>query len=136
MRNRTYSELIRIPTFEERFEYLKLKGEVGLATFGFDRYINQMLYQSAAWKRVRRNVIVRDEGRDMALEGFEIGGRIIVHHLNPIVLEDIVEERECVFDFENLVCVSHDTHNAITFGDFNMLPKLPITRTAGDTKLW
>ncbi len=136
MRIRTYSELIRIPTFEDRFEYLKLNGEVGFATFGNDRWVNQVLYHSPFWKRLRRDIIIRDEGRDMALEGFEIGGRVIVHHMNPITLEDIEEERECVFDPENLICVSHDTHNAITYGDYNMLPKLPITRSAGDTTLW
>ncbi len=136
MRTRSYQELVRIPTFEERFEYLKLKGEVGTATFGFDRYVNQALYKSSLWKRTRRNAIIRDEGRDLGIEGYEIYGKIIVHHINPITLEDIENEDPVIFDLNNLICVSHDTHNAITYGDVNLLPKVPIERSYGDTKLW
>ncbi len=134
--NRRYSELIKIPTFEERFEYLKLDARVGDITFGFDRYLNQALYKSREWRYIRPRVITRDEGRDMGLEGYEIGGRLIVHHMNPITLEDIEEGNLIVFDPEYLITVSHDTHNAITYGNFDLLPKVPITRLPGDTKLW
>ena len=111
MRIKTYSELITFSTFEDRFEYLQLKGIVGQETFGFDRYLNQILYNSKEWKHLRNEIIVRDNGCDLALEGFEIHGRILIHHINPITIDDVIKRREMVFDPENLICVTHNTHN-------------------------
>lgn len=134
---RTYSELITLPTFEERFKYLQLNGAVGRDTFGFDRYLNQHLYQrSQRWKSVRDKVILRDNGCDLAIEGYTIFGKIIIHHMNPISVEDILEERDTVFDPEFLICTSHRTHNAVHYGDENQLPKVPIERTKNDTCPW
>ena len=133
---RCYSELIRLPTFEERYEYLKLSGVVGESTFGFDRYINQVFYRSAKWRKARDQVIIRDAGCDLAMLGYEILDRIIVHHMNPISLSDIEEEADWIFDPEYLICVSHRTHEAIHFGDANLLPKLYAPRQPGDTTLW
>jgi hypothetical protein len=137
MKIRTYSELITFPTFEERFRYAQLNGVVGQETFGFDRIINQFLYQrSQKWKRIRDEVIIRDNGCDLGVEGYEIYGRIIVHHLNPITLEDIERESEFVFDPEYLISTTHNTHNAIHYGDEGLLIKAPIERTKNDTCLW
>lgn len=137
MKIRTYSELIALPTFEERFKYLQLNGIVGRDTFGFDRYLNQYLYQrSDRWKSVRDKIIIRDNGCDLAVEGYTIFGRIIIHHMNPISVEDILEERDVVFNSEFLICVSHRTHNAIHYGDENLLPQAPIERKKNDTCLW
>lgn len=136
MKIRTYSELSRLETFEERFDYLKLNGRVGAETFGFDRYLNQILYQSPKWRRARDKVIIRDNGCDLGIEGHEIYDSIIVHHMNPITLEDIEMEREEIFNPEYLICTTKLTHNAIHYGDKNLLPKLPIERKPGDTKLW
>lgn len=133
---RRYSELKMLPSFEDRFDYLKIGGIVGKDTFGFDRYLNQNLYHSSMWKRVRREIILRDLGLDMGLDGHEIVGKIIVHHMNPITVEDIYEETPDVFDPEFLICVSEETHNAIHFGDKSKLPKVAIQRFPGDTKLW
>ena len=133
---KTYSELITIPTYEERFEYLRCNSAVGKETFGFDRYLNQVLYNSMDWKRLRRQIIVRDNGCDLALEGYAIYGKIIIHHINPISLDDIMKERSIVFDPENLVCVSFSTHNAIHYGDASLLPMGPIERTPNDTCPW
>lgn len=133
---RRYSELIQLPTFEERFDYLKLNGRVGEFTFNGHRYLNQRLYQSPEWTSMRRKVIIRDQGRDLALEGYEIHDRVYIHHINPITIEDIVERRSCVFDLENLVCVSFDTHQAIHYSDEELLPKGPAMRTKNDTCLW
>lgn len=134
---RTYSELRVISDFHKRYSYLKLSGSVGEATFGFDRYINQEFYRSKEWKRVRREVILRDNGCDMGVEGFEIFGKIIVHHMNPIREEDLVQhDLELVMNPEFLISVSHNTHQAIHFGSENLLPQLPVKRTKGDTKLW
>ena len=134
---RSYSELITLPTFEDRFEYLRLDGVVGKETFGFDRFINQYLYQrSQRWKSVRDKVIIRDYGCDLAMEGYEIRGRIIVHHMNPITMDDILQERECVFDPEYLISTTHNTHNAIHYGDANLLVRAPIVRTKNDTCPW
>lgn len=136
MKFRRYSELMRLKTFEERYEYLKLGGQVGLETFGFDRYLNQILYQTEIWKQVRRNVLVRDEGFDLGDPERPIGGRIIVHHMNPITLEDIRSGNEKAFDPEFLICCSHLTHNAIHYGDSGLLPKDPIERKPWDTCPW
>ena len=137
MITRTYSELIRIPTFEERFEYLKLNGIVGESTFGFDRYLNQSLYhQSKEWKQTRAKVIVRDNGCDLGIEDRKIGYTIIVHHMNPISVEDIENRNPSIFDPEFLICVSIDTHNAIHFGNSDLLVKLPTERRPGDTCPW
>lgn len=135
--NRTYSELITLPTFEERFKYLQLNGAVGRDTFGFDRYLNQYIYQrSQRWKSVRDKIIVRDNGCDLGVEGYSIYGRIIIHHMNPISVEDILFDRDWIFDPEFLICVSHKTHNAIHYGDESLLPQVPIERTKNDTCPW
>ena len=136
MRIKTYSELITFSTFEERFEYLQLKGIVGQETFGFDRYLNQILYNSKEWKHLRNEIIVRDNGCDLAFEGFEIHGRILIHHINPITIDDVIKRREMVFDPENLICVTHNTHNAIHYGDKSLLITGPIERRANDTCPW
>lgn len=136
MRIKTYSELIALPTFEDRFEYLQLKGTVGQETFGFDRYLNQILYNSKEWKHLRNKIIVRDNGCDLAFEGFEIHGRILIHHINPITIDDVIKRREMVFDPENLICVTHNTHNAIHYGDKSLLITGPIERRANDTCPW
>lgn len=134
---RTYSEMVKLPTFEERFRYLQLNGTVGQDTFGWDRYINQYLYQrSKKWKRIRDLVIIRDNGCDLGIEGREIYDRIIVHHMNPITIEDIENESPFVFDLEYLVSTTHNTHNAIHYGDENLLIRLPRERTPNDTCPW
>lgn len=133
---KSYSELITIPTFQERFQYLMLKGRVGDLTFNGHRYLNQKLYQCQEWKSIRRRVIIRDGACDLACEGYEIFGSILVHHLNPITVADVVDRKPCVFDLENLVCVSMDTHNAIHYGDGEFIQKEPVFRTKNDTCLW
>lgn len=133
---RTYSELITLPTFEERFEYLRLDGAVGESTFGFDRYLNQIFYRSPQWKRVRDEVIIRDNGCDLGVEGYEIYGSILVHHMNPIRIQDIEEENAFLLNPEYLISTIHNTHNAIHYGDTNLLPKAPIARTKNDTCPW
>lgn len=133
---RTYSELITLPTFEERYRYLRLGGEVGKDTFGFDRYLNQVFYSSKEWKRIRRDIIIRDLGCDLGVEGFEIYGRIIVHHMNPITKEDILRRSKFLTDPEYLICTSHNTHEAITYGDESLLVVAPIERTKNDTCPW
>ena len=137
MKIRTYSELIRLPTFEERFEYLKLGGKVGKDTFGFDRIFNQKFYISKEWKRVRDFVIIRDNGCDLAHEDHTIyGSKIIIHHMNPISLEDIENNTDILLNPEYLITTIHNTHNAIHYGDANLLPKDPIERTKNDTCPW
>ena len=133
---RTYSEMIKLPTFIERFRYLQLKGSVGIDTFGHDRYLNQILYHSEEWKRFRRDVIIRDNGCDLGDEDYEIHGRILVHHINPITVEDVLRRDPKIFDFENVICVSHNTHNAIHYGDESLLVTEPIVRTPYDTCPW
>ena len=134
---RCYSELITFPTFEERFRYLKLDGLVGKETFGFDRHLNQMLYQrSPRWKKVRDEVIIRDNGCDLGVEGFEIYGKIIVHHMNPITMDDILKDRDWIYDPEFLICTIHNTHNAIHYGDERLLITAPTVRTKYDTCPW
>ena len=133
---RTYSELITIPTFEERFEYLQLKGSVGKDTFGYDRHLNQVLYRSPEWKRLRNQIIIRDDGCDLACDGYDVYGKVLIHHLNPITVEDVLARSRKVFDPDNLVCVSHNTHNAIHYGDVDLLVTGPIIRTKNDTCPW
>lgn len=133
---KTYSELITIPTFEERFEYLRLKGSVGKDTFGYDRYLNQVLYRSPEWKRLRNQIIIRDDGCDLACDGYDVYGKVLIHHLNPITVEDVLARSRKVFDPDNLVCVSHNTHNAIHYGDVDLLVTGPIIRTKNDTCPW
>ena len=132
----TYSELSRLQTFEERFEYAKLGGVIGESTFGFDRYLNQALYRSPEWRRLRNQIIIRDNGCDLGVDGMSIGKYIIVHHLNPLTIEDLDERNEDIFNPEYLVCVSRNTHNAIHFGDEGLLPKGPIERCPNDTCPW
>ena len=133
---KTYSELILLPTFEERFKYLQLNGRVGDDTFGFDRYINQNFYKSADWKRIRDQIIIRDKGCDLALEGYEIYGRILIHHMNPITVKDVELSTEYLMNPEYLICVTHNTHNAIHYGDEKLLMKGPVVRTKNDTCPW
>ena len=136
MNIRTYSELSKLLTFEERFRYLSLDGKVGEETFGFDRYLNQMFYRSQKWKAVRDYVIVRDNGCDLGVEGYEIHGRIIIHHMNPITIRDIEKESDFLLDPEYLITTVHNTHNAIHYGDENLLIKAPIERSKNDTCPW
>ena len=133
---RTYSELIRLPTFEERFRYLKLDGLVGKDTFGFDRYLNQEFYRSKEWKEVRDFVIVRDNGCDLSMDGYEIVGRIYIHHMNPLRRDDIITRSEYLMNPEYLICVTYETHNAIHYGDGSKLIIGPIIRTKNDTCPW
>lgn len=133
---KSYSVVILLPTLEERFEYLRLKGKVGAETFGYDRYLNQVLYHDPEWRRIRNDVIIRDNGCDLGVEGHEIHGRILIHHINPITIDDVKLRRYCVFDLDNLICTSHNTHNAIHYGDANLLPKNPIERKPNDTCPW
>lgn len=133
---RTYSELLTFKTFMDRYNYLKLSGRVGVETFGFDRYLNQMLYRSKRWKELRPKIISRDSACDMAMEDYDISDRIIIHHMNPISIEDIENERDDIFNPEFLVCVSPNTHNAIHFGDDKKLPKPIIKRQPNDMCPW
>ncbi len=133
---RTHYELQSLHTFEERYRYLCLAGRVGDRTFGYDRYLNQVLYKTDRWRRARDEVIARDNGCDLGMEDYQIGGKIIVHHMNPITLEDIELDRDLLYDPDLLVCTSLETHNAIHYGDESLLPKLPIQRTRNDTCPW
>ncbi len=133
---KTYSELIALPTFEERYEYLRLNGRVGKDTFGFDRYLNQNFYRSAEWRRIRDRVIVRDNGCDLAIDDRIIYGKILIHHMNPITDKDLFNLSDILLDPEYLICVSHNTHNAIHYGDGERLVKDPIVRTKNDTCPW
>ena len=133
---RTYSELIQLPTFEERFDYLRLDGVVGKDTFGFDRYLNQQFYRSSEWKRIRNQVIVRDNGCDLGIDEYEIHGRILIHHMNPISIEDLQYMSDLLMNPEYLICVSHRTHNAIHYGDESLIVTIPIERSQNDTCPW
>lgn len=134
--SRCYSELILYNSFEDRFEYLKLSGSVGRETFGFDRYLNQALYNSMEWQRVRNQVIARDLGCDLGVEGFDIYSKAIIHHMNPITVEDIEKRNPDIFNPEFLITTTHRTHNAIHYGDESVLVTKPITRTPNDTCPW
>ena len=133
---RTYSEFLRRSTFEERYEYLKLGGSVGAATAGFDRWINQEFYRSREWKSLRQEVILRDGGCDLGVPGHEIQRKALVHHINPITIRDIVDGLHWILNPEYLVTVSHETHNAIHYGDASLLPKEHVERSPGDTRVW
>lgn len=133
---RSYSELKRFQTFDERFDYLKLKNRLGEMTFGFSREINQSFYASYEWKRVRDQVIVRDNGCDLGIPGYEINVEILVHHMNQMVLDDIVHKSDWIFDPEYLITTTQMTHNAIHFGKENPYPKVVLSRNPNDTKLW
>ena len=133
---RTYSELRKLNTFKERYDYLRLYGRVGKETFGFDRYLNQIIYKLPEWKSVRDKVIVRDCGCDLGIEGYEIGEKILVHHMNPITMDDSINHSQDIFNPEYLICVSHQTHNAIHYGDESQLILDPIERSPNDTCPW
>jgi hypothetical protein len=136
MRQRSYRELRQLETFEERFAYLSLVGQVGAATFGFDRWINQQFYRSAEWRQTRDFVILRDNGCDLGVPGHDIHARLLVHHMNPISPEDLENGRAWILDPEFLITTTHRTHNAIHYGDDSLLAKPPVERRPGDTKLW
>lgn len=131
-----YSELITIPTFIERYQYLKIGGRVGADTFGHDRYLNQILYHSGEWLDFRDEIIIRDNGCDLAHPDFEIHGQILIHHINPITVEDVLRRDPKIFDPENVISTVLNTHNAIHYGDESQLMLLPITRTKNDTCPW
>lgn len=135
-RIRTYSELSRIETFYDRYQYLKLQGIVGENTFGFDRWINQEFYRSHQWKSIRDEIIVRDNGCDLGVPGYEIHQDLLVHHMNPVTMDDIKHGEEWILDPDFLITTSHRTHNAIHYGDERLLPREPVVRKFGDTKLW
>ena len=136
MNIKTYSELISLPTFKERFEYLKIGGSIGEETFGYDRYLNQILYRSDEWRKFRRDIIIRDDGKDLACEDYEVGLRAIVHHINPISVEDVLNRDPKIFDPENVITTSLNTHNAIHYGDESLLILEPIERSMNDTCPW
>lgn len=133
---KSYSELSRLTTFQERYRYLRLTGKVGESTFGFDRYLNQVFYKSQKWRMIRDYVIVRDGGCDLGIEGYDIYGRIIIHHMNPITLKDVEHESDFLLNPDYLICTTHNTHNAIHYGDEKLLIQAPIVRTKNDTCPW
>lgn len=133
---KSYSELIRIPTFTERYHYLRINGLVGETTFGFDRYVNQVFYNSYTWRNLRSKIIVRDEGCDLAIPDRPIGGTIFIHHINPITLDMFMNDDPLLYDEDNLICVSRDTHQAIHYGDESLLVPDYTPRSPGDTTLW
>lgn len=133
---RTFTELSKLDTFEDRFEYLVLNGLVGESTFGYDRYLNQKFYTSKEWRDVRRQVILRDNGCDLGIEGFEIHHGLLIHHMNPMTIDDIRHGDPKVLDPEYLITTTHQTHNAIHYGDVSLLPRRVIQRRPGDTDLW
>lgn len=133
---RSYSELCMLNTFEDRYKYLQLSGAVGKDTFGFDRYLNQIFYRSQEWKSVRDKVIIRDDGCDLGVKGYEIHGRIYIHHMNPIILKDIEQRTDLLLNPEYLISTTHSTHNAIHYGDESLLPLVPKERSANDTCPW
>ena len=134
--SRSYSEMLTRDTFLGRYRYLALNGRVAEETFGSERYLNQVFYTSYAWKRARDVVLIRDEGRDLGVPGHEIFDKILVHHINPITTVDLKNQNPIIFDPDNLICVSHTTHNAIHYGDESALPVPIVERRPGDTKLW
>lgn len=136
MTSKSYSVLRRIPTFEERYDYLALKGHVGESTFGFDRWVNQNFYTSPMWRRVRDAVIVRDHGCDLGILGYDIHTGLLVHHMNPMTAQDIENGEEWILDPEFLITTTHRTHNAIHYGNKNLLPQPLVERRPGDTRLW
>lgn len=133
---RSYLELVEIPTFEERYRYLALNGVVGRSTFGYDRWLNQQFYHSSLWKSIRRAVILRDNGCDLGVDGYDIHSRLYVHHMNPMDVDDIVHGSPDALDPNHLICTTHATHNAIHYGDERQLPTALVPRRPGDTQLW
>lgn len=133
---RTYSELKRIETFEDRYKYLALRGNVGQSTFGFDRYINQQFYTSRSWRDIRRHIVLRDNGCDLGIDGYDIHSQLIIHHMNPITVDDISHGDPSIIDPEFLITTTHQTHNAIHYGDERLLPRPLVERKTGDTRLW
>ena len=133
---RTYRELIQLNSFEERFEYLSIRSKVGLATFNYERYLNQRFYTSHEWRRIRNHCIARDRGLDLGVEGYEIHDRITVHHMNPMTIEDVSNYNPDILDPEFLITTCHPTHNAIHYGSKDSLPVQIVERRPGDTKLW
>ncbi len=133
---RRYSELKRLKTFKERYEYLRIGGLIGESTFGFERYLNQALYTSQRWRLLRNEIIVRDNGCDLGVEGYDILDKIIVHHMNPLVRDQLIEPDDSIFDPEFLICVSQRTHNAIHYGDDSLLPITMAERRPNDTCPW
>lgn len=133
---RSYKELIRFKTFEERFEYLKLSGEVGAPTFGSHRYLNQKFYTSSEWRRFRRDIILRDNGCDLAYQDRPINGLVLIHHLNPLSIDEVLNRSEKLMDPDNVVSVCFETHNALHYGDSTLLLSDFVERKPGDTKLW
>lgn len=136
MNTKSYLECIQLPIFLDRYRYLQIGGFVGKETFGYDRYLNQILYRTAEWKRFRRDMILRDNGCDLGCEGYEIFGNILVHHINPITVEDVVNRNPCIFDPNNVICTSLNTHNAIHYGDETNLITEPVVRKPNDTCPW
>lgn len=137
MRNlKTYSQLIKLKSFDDRYEYLKLSGEVGVSTFGFDRHINQLFYKSYEWRSIRRDVIIRDNGCDLGVDGYDIYTTLLIHHMNPITQKDIMHGDPAIIDPEYLITTTKKTHNAIHFGDSRYEPSVVIERSANDTQLW
>lgn len=133
---KTYNGLRQLQTFEERFEYLKFNSVVGEMTFGYERYLNQMFYNSREWKYTRHQVILRDNGCDLGIEGRELNDRIVIHHIEPITMDDIEKSEDCIFDLNNLITTGLMTHNAIHYGNFELIPRLPEERTLNDTCPW
>lgn len=133
---KTYSELITLPTFKERFEYLRLDGIVGKDTFGFDRYMNQIFYKSKEWQSLRNQIVIRDNGCDLGLEGYEIQGKILIHHMNPITPEDIINRSDYLLNPDFLISTMLSTHNAIHYGDESLIAREPIERSKNDTCPW
>lgn len=133
---RTYTELSKLNTFKERYEYLRLDGNVSEETFGFDRMLNQKFYRSAEWKRIRDEVIVRDLGCDLGVEGYDINTKIYIHHMNPITKMDLVDQTEFLLNPEYLICCSFNTHQAIHYGSEDLTPQDPVIRTKNDTCPW
>lgn len=134
---RTYSELCKLQTFKERFKYLQLSdGRVGEDTFGFERYLNQQFYKTREWKRLRDELILRDNGCDLGVDGYDIYGRVIIHHMNPITKDDILNRTDYLMNPEFLICTTHNTHNAIHYGDESLLIPEPVERTKNDTCPW
>ena len=133
---RSYKELMRLPSFEERYRYLKLQGRIGEDTFGLHRYLNQVFYSTIEWKRFRREIIIRDNGFDLGSEDYPIVGKVIIHHINPLTIEDIRSRSSVLMDPDNVICVSHLTHEAIHYGDEKLLPKDPVVRRPGDHCPW
>lgn len=136
MKTRSYHELSKLKTFEERFEYLKLSAKIGEDTFGRERFLNQYFYGSPEWKAFRDEALIRDNGCDLGIEGRDICGRIEVHHINPITVEQVETRDPCLLDLDNVICVSPNTHKAIHYGDASLLPKDPVERTPNDTCPW